>query len=147
MAEETSSKKSSFLKYTLHGLAFSLIMFIMGVGLAFLLVFLVAIGFILGLIVGFLLVLVVYAGINVFLMDRIWHVPIKTDWKSLLAHGLILIIVILLASIPSLVINFLMPNIAVYIITLIIYCPIDGYIAKNIAQEWVDEETRNALLS
>jgi hypothetical protein len=27
-----------------------------------------------------------------------------------------------------------MPNIIVYIITFIIYCPIDGYIAKHIAQ-------------
>ena len=86
MTEETSSKTSSLFKYFVHGLAFSLIMLILGVGLAFLLVLLVAIGFIIGLIVGFLILLMVHAGINVFLMDRIWHVPIKTNWTSLLAH-------------------------------------------------------------
>jgi hypothetical protein len=134
MTEETSPKTSPLLKYFVHGLAFSLIMLILGIGLAFLLVLLVAIGFIIGLIVGFLILLMVHAGINVFLMDRIWHVPIKTNWWSLLVHGLVLMIVLFLASIPSLLINFSMPNIIVYIITFIIYCPIDGYIAKHIAQ-------------
>jgi hypothetical protein len=147
MTQETPSKTSSLFKYFVHGLSFSLIMLILGIGLAFLLVFLVVAGFILGLIVGFLLLLVIYAGINAFLMDRIWHVLIKTDWKSLLAHGLILMIVLLLASIPSLVINFLMPNVIVYIVMLVIYCPIDGYIAKNIAQEYVVEDIENTRLS
>jgi len=54
---------------------------------------------------------------------------------------------ILLASIPSLVISFLMPNIIVSIIAVIVYCPIDGYIAKNIAQEWIDEDMEDARLS
>jgi hypothetical protein len=144
MIEETSSKASLLLKYSVHGLAFSLIMFILGFGLVFLLVFLVVLGFIIGLIIGFLILLVVYAGINVFLMDRIWDVLIKTDWKSLLAHGLFLMLAMVLVSIPSLVINFLMPNIIVSIITVIIYCPIDGYIAKNVAQEWIDEDMENA---
>ncbi len=147
MTEETSSRTSSLFKYFEHGLAFSLIMLILGIGLAFLLVFLVVTGFILGLIIGFLILLVVYAGINAFLMDRIWHVFIKTDWKSLLAHGLVLMIVLLLVSIPSLAINFLMPNVIVYIVMLIIYCPIDGYIAKNIAQEYIVEDIENTRFS
>jgi hypothetical protein len=140
MTEETSSRTSSLSKYFVHGLAFSLIMLILSFGVGFLLVLLVAVGFILGLIVGLLILLMVYARINVFLMDRIWHVPVKTDWKSLLAHGLALIFVLFLVSIPSLAINLSMPNIIVYIITLTVYCPIDGYIAKKIAQGHIVED-------
>lgn len=139
MTEETPETTSPLFKYFLHGLAFSLITLVLSFVLAFALVLLVALGSIIGLIIGFLLLLMVYAGINVFLMDKIWNRLIKTKWTSLLVHGLALLVVLSLASIPLFVIS-LLQNIIVSIVMFIVYCPIDGYLAKIVAEWWIDED-------
>jgi hypothetical protein len=52
--------------------------------------------------------------------------------KSLLIHGLVLFFVLLIVSIPSIVINFSMPSIPVAIVVFIVYCFIDGYVARAV---------------
>jgi hypothetical protein len=144
MSEETSKTRSLFLRYFLHGLAFSLLMLVLSFVLAFVFVLLVALGSIIGLIIGFLILLMVYAAINVFLMDKIWNRLIKNKWTNLLFHGLALLIVLGLASILVFIVNVLAPNIFVSIVMFFVYCPIDGYLAKIVAEGWIDEDAEAA---
>ena len=136
MVEE--QKPLSFLlpRYFLHGLFFNLIFFLLSFAWAILFVGLLIFGAIIGLIIGIVLLFFILAAINVFLMERIWDFRAKADWKSLLIHGLALFFVLLIVSIPSLIINLLEPGVAVTIVIFIIYCFIDGYVAKAVGGMW-----------
>jgi len=136
---EEVTQASLLLKYFLHGISFSGLFLILGIVWAFIFVVLVVIGFFIGFIIGILLLFFIIGGLNTVLTDLIWGVPIKSDWKSLLAHGFVLFIVLLIVSIPSLIINFIVPSLVALIFMFIIYCFIDGFIAKSVAGYWQEE--------
>ena len=136
MAEE--QKPLSFLlpRYFLHGLSFNIIIFLLSFAWAILFVGLLILGAIIGLIIGIVLLFFILGAINVFLMERIWDFRAKADWTSLLIHGLALFFVLLIVSIPSLIINLLAPNLPVTIVIFVIYCFIDGYVARAVGGIW-----------
>lgn len=139
--EEDRSLGHLLPRYFLHGLLFSLILILLIFVWAFLAVALVFIGSILGLIIGIVLLFFIFGGINTFLMQEIWKISTKSGLLSLFTHGLVLFLVLLLVSIPSLIINFLAPNIAVSVILFVIYCFVDGYAAKAVGGNWEEEQT------
>jgi len=124
------------LKYFLHGISFSFLLLVLAFVWTIIAVALVFIGFIIGLIIGFLVLFYIIGGINAVLTDLIWGVSIKTDRKSLLAHGFVLFILLIIAAIPQFVISFVVPSLATTIVMFIIYCFIDGFIAKSVAGLW-----------
>ena len=126
-------------KYFLHGILFSILFLVLGIFWALILVVLVAIGFFIGLIIGLLVLFFIIGGLNAALTNFVWHTPIKSDWKSLLAHGFVLFIVLLVVSVPSLIIGFAIPSIVTTIVLFIVYCFIDGFVAKNIAGYWEED--------
>ena len=87
------------------------------------------------LIIGFLVLFYIIGGINAVLTDLIWGVSIKTDWRSLLAHGFVLFILLIIAAIPQFIISFVVPSLATKIVMFIIYC-FNGFIAKSVAGQW-----------
>jgi hypothetical protein len=114
-------------------------MIILGIVSAFILVVLVVIGFIIGLIIGIAVFFLIMGGLNAVLTDLIWGVSIKTNWTSLLAHGFVLFIALLIVAVPSLIVNFVVPSLATSIAIFLIYCFIDGFIAKSVAGYWQEE--------
>jgi hypothetical protein len=124
------SGKFLLLKYFLHGILFSGIFLAMAFIWAIIFVVLIAFGSFIGLILGFIVFFFIISGINVFLADLIWSIPVKSDWKSLLVHGFVLFILLIIVSIPSLVVNLIVPSLITTIILFIIYCFIDGFVAK-----------------
>jgi vacuolar-type H+-ATPase subunit I/STV1 len=139
--EEDSSLGHLLPRYFLHGLLFSLILIILIFVWVFLTVALVFIGSILGLIIGIVLLFFIFGGINTYLMHGIWGISIKGNLLSLFTHGLVLFLVLLLVSIPSLIINLLAPNLAVSIVLFVFYCFVDGYVAKAVGGNWEEEQT------
>jgi len=133
------SRISILLKYFLHGISFSGLFLVLGIVWVFIFAVLVIIGFIIGFIIGLLLLFFIMGGLNTVLTDFIWGIIIKSDWKSLLAHGFVLFIALLIVSIPSLIINSSVLNLATLILVFIIYCFIDGFMAKSIAGYWQEE--------
>jgi len=134
----------STVKYFLHGISFSLLLLVMSFVWGFLLLVLVAVGLFLGLIIGFILLLFIVGGLNSFLTDLIWDVPIKTGWKSLLTHGFVLFIALLIADIPAIIINLLIPSLATTVVMFIVYAFIGGFIAKNVGLYWEEEDEEGA---
>jgi len=130
----------NLLKYFLHGLAFSVIMFLLSFVWAVILVILVVTGLLIGLIIGFIVLFFIMGGLNSFLTDLIWSIPIKTKWTSLLGHGFVLFIVLIIVGIPSIIISFVAPNLAIAIVLFIAYAFIDGFVAKSVATAWREEE-------
>ncbi len=127
------SGKFLLLKYFLHGILFSGIFLAMAFIWAIIFVVLIAFGSFIGLILGFIVLFFIISGINVFLADLIWGISVKSDWKSLLVHGFVLFILLIIVSIPSLVVNLIVPSLITTIVLFIIYCFIDGFVAKSLA--------------
>jgi hypothetical protein len=139
--EEDSSLGHLLPRYFLHGLLFSLISIVLIFVWVFLAVALVFIGSILGLIIGIVLLFFIFGGINTFLMQAMWKISTKGGLLSLFTHGLVLFLVLALVSIPSLAINLLAPNIAVSVVLFVIYCFVDGFVAKAVGGYWEEEQT------
>lgn len=129
-------------KYFLHGIAFSLLLTLLVFLWAFVAGFLVVAGYVIGLIIGIVLLFFIVGGLNIVLTEIIWDVPIRENWQSILGHGLLLSLILVLAGIPSLLVSLYYPSLTVTIILFIVYAFIDGFIARWIAAIWEgsDEE-------
>jgi hypothetical protein len=140
--EESEGQLSlgSFLsKCFIHGILFTILLAVLAFFWAFTAVVLVFAGFIIGFIIGLLLLFLIMGGLNATLTDFIWNIPIRTNITSLLVHGLILSIALFLVSVPQILINIYAPSLAATIILFIVYCFIDGYVAKSVAGFWEEE--------
>lgn len=129
----------SLLKYFVHGIAFSIIDTLMTVVWALVLVVLVIAGSIIGLIIGLIILILIMGALNSILTDFIWSIQIKMGWKSLLTHGFVLFIVLIIAHIPAFIVSYALPSIATTVVLFIIYAFIDGFIARNVADWWQEE--------
>jgi hypothetical protein len=143
LAEEGKSKhaQSDLLRYFGHEFAFSLLLLALGLMWAMLLVFLVVIGLFLGLIIGIILLLLILGGLNSFLALTVWSINVKSDWKNLLIHGLVLFILLIIVHIPSLIITYGVPGLMTTIALFIFNAFIDCYVAKHVALWWEEKPT------
>lgn len=137
--EEEEPPWKTALKYFLHGILFSILLLVLGIFWLVIFAVLVAFGFIIGFIIGFFVLFLIVGGLNSFLTDMIWSIPVKTRWISLLGHGLLLFIVLIIVSIPQLIINIVAPNLAVQIVLFVVYAFVDGFVAKRIGGIWEEE--------
>lgn len=128
-------------KYFVHGALFSIIGLVLSFVWLGILIVLVVLGSIIGLLIGVVVLFFFIGGLNSMLTGFIWHVSIKTDWKTVLLHGLVLSIAFIVAHIPSIVINLAAPSIVTVAVLFFIYAFIDGFVARHIAGMWQAAET------
>jgi Ca2+/Na+ antiporter len=138
-------------KYFLHGILFSIAYLI----LTFLMVPVVAglmvvgsvagsIGILIGLILGLAILIFALAFVNAALTELVWSIPMKANPTSLLGHGIILFLGLLIANLPAIVVNVIMPDVFITIVVFVAYCFIDGYLAMSIATGWTAEESEES---
>lgn len=127
-------------KYFLHGILFSILFVVLGVLWIAILMVLILVGLFIGLIIGLVIFLFIVGGLNSFLTNIIWPISVKTDWKSLLGHGFILSMLLILVNLPSIFINAFLPSLPTTAALFIFYAFIDGFIGKNVAARWSMEE-------
>ena len=125
-------------KYFLHGIVFAAISLVVIFVWAFLFVVLVIFGFFIGLIIGVILLFFFLGYVNAGITSMIWHIDIKTDWKSILGHGFVLFIAPAIAQIPSLILSLAYPGILTTVTIFLTYCFIDGFVGRQIAGHWQD---------
>lgn len=130
------SRMSLLLRYFLHGISFSGIFIVLAIAWAFIFAALIVLGAYIGLIIGFLVLFLLIGGLNTFLTWLIWNISMKSNLKSLFAHGFVLFFALLVVGIPFVVINFLTSDLVITIVLFIIYCFIDGFVAKSISSRW-----------
>lgn len=123
-------------KYFVHGLSFSLIMTVLVFVWVFFLAVLIVMGSFIGLIIGLIVLLFIIGGLNSFLTETIWSIYTRTHWMSLLGHGFVLFIALIVAHIPTIIVGLMAPSIPVAIALFIVGAFIDGFVAKNVASFW-----------
>jgi len=134
-----------FLRYFVHGILFSVLYLVLAFFWIFILVALVSVGLIIGFIIGFVVFFFFLGGINVYLTDRLWDVSVRDDWKSLLEHGFILFVVLILVSVPAIVLSpyvvglAFLEGLVVKAMLFIAYAFLDGFLAKNVGELWEEE--------
>jgi L-cystine uptake protein TcyP (sodium:dicarboxylate symporter family) len=82
------------------------------------------------------------SGLNSYLTDIIWAIQTKTEWMSLLGHGFVLLIALIIVHIPDIIISLTIPSLATTIVLFIVNAFIDGFVAKNVASYWEEEFPR-----
>jgi hypothetical protein len=103
---------------------------------AFILVFLVVAGAFIGLIIGFVVLFLILGGLNSILSESIWSISTRTGWMSLLGHGIVLFIALIIAHIPGIIVNLTDPSLPITIILFVAGAFVDGFVAKNVASLW-----------
>lgn len=127
-------------KYFIHGFAFSVIMIALFFVWVVITVFLAVVGSFIGLILGFVVLFFMLSGLNCFLTENIWSISTKTEWMSLLGHGFVLFFALIIANIPSIIIGLTAPNLAVTMVLFVVEAFVDGFVAKNVAVFWEEDE-------
>jgi len=139
---ETKKKEKTWVilaKYFLHGVAFSLIFATLVFLWAFGFFALIVLGSFIGLAIGLGLLMLITGGINCFLTSLLWF-PVKTSFWSILGHGIVLFIAlivvnVIIVAVPSLA----FPGLVTTIITFIISSFIDGFVSRGVAGFWKEE--------
>lgn len=150
---EDDSTGKMVAKYFVHGAAYSLLMLVLAVVWAFLIVFMVILGSIVGLIASLAVLFMMVGWLNAQISQYIWKIDVKQQWLSLLGHGFLLFIVMLIASIPSWIIEVMMSSadlityLMYSIVSFIVYSLINGYIAKHVAEVFPDDEFAGRVVS
>jgi hypothetical protein len=141
MEEQKEPWTASLVKYFLHGILFSILYLVLVFVMIFVIAALVMIGFLIGFILGFVILFFILAFVNALLTEAIWSIPIKWDLISLLVHGFVLFFALLIVNVPAIIINIVMRDILTAIVLFVVYCFIDGFVAKGIATGWIEEES------
>jgi hypothetical protein len=123
-------------RYFAHGIAWSVLMFIVGIAWSFITLMLVFAGWFLGLIIGFILLFILMGEVNSAITRGIWDIDVESDWKGNLIHGIVLFIALLIAGIPSGLVRLVMPDLGTAIILFVLYCFVNGFVAKKVAMIW-----------
>lgn len=130
-----------FGKYFLHGILFSILFLILGLGWIFVMILLVSLGAIIGLIIAIALLFFILGFINTVLGVHLWNIEAETGTWHIFLHGLVLFLLFLIANlITSFLPNLVFPGTATLVVTFIISTFLNGFIGKNVSS-WFGYET------
>jgi hypothetical protein len=134
--EKKESIWESCGKYFVHGVGFSIIFAILTIVWAVILAFLVIVGFIVGLVIGLGLLLLFVGFVNSFLMSMIWGVSTKSNFLSVLSHGIVLLIALLLVGVIFMIPLLIDSSITMQILIIVISAIPRGFVAKKVGDVW-----------
>jgi hypothetical protein len=133
---EAGFSTSVLVKYFLHGLAFSVLFIVLALIWAIITAVLLVVGLFIGFIIGIIILFYFIGGLNAGLTSLIWSLQVKTNFLSLLSHGFVLFIILLLAGIPQFILLLGWPSLIMSVILSVVYAFADGFIAKTVASRW-----------
>lgn len=128
-----------FVKYFIHGIVFSILLAILAFASTFGFLVLSTVGAFIGLIIGFVLLMLIVGSANAVLTALLWF-PMKFGLWSLLGHGFVLFITLLIVNaIFILPLSLAFPGIATSIVTFTIGSFLYGLVGKWVAG-WFEED-------
>ena len=123
-------------RYLIHGFVFSILMVVADIVLAMILAMLVIFASFFGLIIWFALVFFTWGWVNGILCRWLWDFDVKQHWTSLIGHGFVLFLILLIVGLPvTALLQFLTAGISpgIYIpIRIALLSIFDGIIGKAI---------------
>lgn len=87
-------------KYLIHGFVFSIMMVVATFVLVVLLPMLIIFASFLGFIIWFALVFLTWGWVNGMLCSWLWDFEVRQHWKSLIGHGFVLFLVLVIVNLP-----------------------------------------------
>jgi hypothetical protein len=130
-------------RYFVHGIAFSILLTLLGIAWAILLVILMIAGAFIGLIIGFILLFIIIGGLNIFLADILWGIVVRGGWKTFLLHGVVLSFILFIVHLPGALVFYAIPNIIALVAISIIAAFADGYVGKALALRLAEESSED----
>lgn len=131
---ELDLEASDFWKLCKHGLGLGILMFLLVIGWAFILGVLIVMGSIIGLLIGLGVLVLALGYINAYLADAVWGMSTDGELIPRFVHGVLLLIVLIIANLPVIALNYLFPHWLMSVILFIIYVPIHGYVGIRVAE-------------
>jgi ABC-type dipeptide/oligopeptide/nickel transport system permease component len=133
------------VKYFVHGLLFSTLLFVLGIAWTFVLTFLIGFAAMMGLIIGLILLFLMVGFLNSVISSYLWFEVKFGFWDSLF-HGIVLFSALIVLDIVLKIPTSVFPGIATSIITFIIAAFIEGFVAKKLAGWWQEEYAKRITL-
>jgi len=137
-------------KYFLHGLLYSLLMMAFAVVWAFFFVFLVVAGSIIGLMIGLGLFFMGMGLVNKFIAGSIWGINGRDAWTSLLGHGFVLFLGLVLVQLPWMLVDVFFVDASaqiyyVYVaVQFLVMAIVDGVVGRTVASMFEETGTSTA---
>lgn len=135
--EQKDSSLRLLRRYFIHGIAFSLLFLVLGFMWAFVFALLVGLGSFIGLILGFALLFLIIGYLNSEITKWLWF-DVKTETLSLLVHGIVLFIALLLIDLVFTGIYLAFPYPLFSVVRLLAQAIPYGFVAKKVAGLWGD---------
>ncbi len=136
VATSSTSLAREFVKYTGHGLAFSLLFLIVGLVWSVIFFVLVICGFLIGLVIGIVLFFVFMGYVNSIVTEVLWF-PMRTGFLSCLGHGFLLFLALLPINLVLFGVQLVVqPGLPVALVLFLATSPLVGVIAKFVARIW-----------
>ena len=142
-------KTNKFVKFFIHGLSFTLMMYVIIIGWIFILIPFAMCGFCFGVAIALGILAYAIGWINSWLMERVWgREKEEFDWWGPLIHGILLFVVILVLSIPWYAVVLAFPEVndwpylIISIVVFFAYCLIDGFAAYYVGTMFTEQFAR-----
>ncbi len=140
------SETDLWLRYFAHGAVFSLLTLFLAIVWIIVSIPLVLCGAFIGLGMALILLVLMIGYLNIFITQLVWGVATDLRWKAVLVHGLFMILVLIIASIPSMLIRMTTTDVIVAVVLFLAYCFVDGVIGRWVANMFLmDRKDEMAL--
>jgi hypothetical protein len=136
------------VKLFLHGLGYSILVYLLGMASGLMAFFFAGIGSVVGFLIAIGLLLMILGWSNGGLALSLWGVKCDDSWLILMVHGIMLLLTFIIAGVPAFIMQVmvipytgLMPFLAFTVATVSVYAVIYGYLGRRIAVYFMAESS------
>jgi hypothetical protein len=109
-------------------------MFLLVIGWTIVLAILMVLESIIGLVIGLGVLALALGYVNSYLAEAVWEMGTDDQLIPRFFHGVLLLIMLLIADIPVIALNYLFPHWLMSVILFLIYVPIHGFVGLKVAE-------------
>lgn len=109
-------------------------MFLLVIGWTIVLAILMVLGSIIGLVIGLGVLALALGYVNSYLAEAVWEMGTDDQLIPRFFHGVLLLIMLLIADIPVIALYYLFPHWLMSVILFLIYVPIHGFVGLKVAE-------------
>ena len=140
LPEEKQDATSTIGKLFLHGLGYSILIYLLGITSTLMVFFFIGISSVVGFLIALALLFMILGWSNGGIALRLWSVTCDDNWLILIVHGIVLLPTFIIVGAPAFFIQAivslytdLVTNLIVTGVLVSVYAVVYGYLARRIA--------------
>ncbi|MHA2303457.1 MAG: hypothetical protein ACXACD_21160, partial [Candidatus Thorarchaeota archaeon] len=106
-SEEKQDTSSTIVKLFVHGIGYSILVYLLGMTSGLMVFFFAGIGSVVGFLFGLGLLFMILGWSNGGLALRLWGVKCEENWLLLIVHGIVLLLTFIIAGVPAFIMQVL----------------------------------------